>query len=88
MGLAPRVVAEIYAALRQLAARGVALLIVEQHVDRALPLADRVQLLDRGRSAFTGPVAALDRDALVRGYLAGTDSHQNTSTGKKEGTHA
>jgi branched-chain amino acid transport system ATP-binding protein len=72
MGLAPRVVEEIYAALGRLAARGVALLIVEQHVDRALALADRVHLLDRGRTSFEGPAVAIDRDALVRGYLDNT----------------
>jgi branched-chain amino acid transport system ATP-binding protein len=68
-GLAPRVVDEIYEALRRLAAGGTALVLVEQHVDRALALADRVQLLDRGRTAFAGTADAVDRDALLRGYL-------------------
>jgi branched-chain amino acid transport system ATP-binding protein len=74
MGLAPRVVDEIYAALGRLAKSGAALLIVEQHVDRALALADRVHLLDRGRTAFTGPAKAIDRDALVRGYMEGVET--------------
>jgi branched-chain amino acid transport system ATP-binding protein len=73
MGLAPRVVEEIYAVLGQLAARGVALVIVEQHIDLALGLADRVHLLDRGRTEFNGSAKAIDRDALVRSYLADVD---------------
>jgi len=69
MGLAPRVVDEIFLALGQLAARGIAVVLVEQYVDRALAMADRVQLLDRGRSSFAGPAAEVDRDAVLRGYL-------------------
>jgi branched-chain amino acid transport system ATP-binding protein len=69
MGLAPRVVDEIFSALRQLAAAGTALLVVEQFVDRALEMADRVTLLQRGVVAFEGPADELDRDAVLQGYL-------------------
>jgi branched-chain amino acid transport system ATP-binding protein len=69
MGLAPRIVDEIFAALAALAAEGVALLLVEQYVDRALAMADRVQLLDRGRTAYAGRADGLDREAVLRGYL-------------------
>jgi len=72
MGLAPRVVDEIFAALQQLATEGVALLLVEQYVDRALAMADRVQLLDRGRTAYAGPADGIDREAVLRGYLGAT----------------
>jgi branched-chain amino acid transport system ATP-binding protein len=80
MGLAPRVVEEIYVVLTQLAASGTALLIVEQHVDRALALADRIHLLDRGRTAFSGQAQAIDRDELIRGYL-GTPAHPSPPLG-------
>ena len=69
MGLAPRVVDEIFIALRQLAATGTALLLVEQFVDRALEMADRVTLLQRGVVTFEGPAGELDRDAVLQGYL-------------------
>jgi branched-chain amino acid transport system ATP-binding protein len=69
MGLAPLIVDEIFAALSRLADEGVALVIVEQYVDRALELADRVQLLVRGETRFSGPAAALDRDAVLGEYL-------------------
>lgn len=69
MGLAPLVVDDIFAALGRLAGEGVALLLVEQYVDRALAMADRVQLLDRGRTTFVGQPDELDREAVLRGYL-------------------
>jgi branched-chain amino acid transport system ATP-binding protein len=55
LGLAPRIVAEVYAALRRLTAEGTALLVIEQHVAHALELCDRVVLLDHGRVAWAGP---------------------------------
>jgi len=56
-GLAPAVVDEVYAALGQVLASGTALLLIEQHVDRALVLADDVVVLRQGRVVFDGPVA-------------------------------
>ena len=71
MGLAPKVVDELFATLRHLASTGVALLLVEQYVTRALAMADAVVLLDRGRVAFSGAPEDLERDAVLRGYLGG-----------------
>jgi branched-chain amino acid transport system ATP-binding protein len=73
MGLAPIVVDEIFETLRAIAATGIALVIVEQFVDRALELADEVVLLDRGRVSASGDAANVDRDALVRSYLGGLE---------------
>jgi branched-chain amino acid transport system ATP-binding protein len=69
MGLAPKVVDEIFEAIGQLAATGAALLLVEQYVNRALKLADLVVLLDRGTVAFNGAPSDLDQDDVLRGYL-------------------
>lgn len=69
MGLAPKVVEEIFEALARLTASGVALLIVEQFVAKALSLADRIYLLDRGRVSFSGTPSETDADALMAGYL-------------------
>jgi branched-chain amino acid transport system ATP-binding protein len=68
MGLAPAVVDEIFGALRGLADTGVALLLVEQYVNRALDLADQTYLLDRGTIAFHGGSTELDPDELMRWY--------------------
>ncbi len=62
-GLAPVVVEEVYAALTQVLDAGTSLLIIEQHVERALELAHQVVVLTKGRVAYDGSVAA------VRGRL-------------------
>jgi branched-chain amino acid transport system ATP-binding protein len=69
MGLAPRIVDEIYASLRTLARAGTTLVIVEQYVNRALAMSDTVHLLNRGRVTFSGPPDELDEQAVLEGYL-------------------
>ncbi len=70
MGLAPLIVDEIFAALKKLAASGVALLLVEQYVSKALEMADRVYVLDRGRVSWTGRPDETSEADLMRRYLA------------------
>lgn len=55
LGLAPAVVDEVFSALRQIMASGTSLLVVEQHLGRALEIADHVVVLVRGRVARQGP---------------------------------
>jgi branched-chain amino acid transport system ATP-binding protein len=69
MGLAPIVVDEIFESLKALAETGVALLLVEQYVNRALALADHVYLISRGEITFHGPSAGLDEDELASRYF-------------------
>jgi branched-chain amino acid transport system ATP-binding protein len=69
MGLAPKVVDEIFAAIVTLASGGAALVLVEQYVSRALELASSAVLLDRGMVAYAGPTRDLDEAAVLRGYL-------------------
>jgi branched-chain amino acid transport system ATP-binding protein len=69
MGLAPKLVAEIFEFLRKLAAAGCGMLLVEQFVDTALSMADYVYLIKRGEIAFAGEPAELDRTALLAEYL-------------------
>jgi branched-chain amino acid transport system ATP-binding protein len=69
MGLAPKIVDEIFAFLRQLAAQGTALLLVEQYVTRALEIADYVFLLNHGRVAFSGEPGELDGSAIFAEYM-------------------
>jgi branched-chain amino acid transport system ATP-binding protein len=72
MGLAPRIVDEIFDFLRVLAAEGSSLLLVEQYVTRALELADYVYLLNKGTVGFRGEPAELDGDDLFSEYLGQT----------------
>lgn len=59
LGLAPLVVDELYRVLKAIRDSGASLLIVEQHVDRALSLADQVVLLKKGEVARAGPASEL-----------------------------
>jgi branched-chain amino acid transport system ATP-binding protein len=69
MGLAPQVLDTVFQALRTLAATGVAMLLVEQYVTRAMAMADFVVLLNKGTVAYEGLPSELDEQAVLRGYL-------------------
>jgi branched-chain amino acid transport system ATP-binding protein len=68
LGLAPLVVDNIFEFLEQLAADGVALLLVEQYVSRALELASTVNVLSQGSIVYSGPAGDLDEDAIFALY--------------------
>ena len=59
-GLAPVVVDEVYEALGRVLSAGTSLLLIEQHVDRALLLAHDVVVLSKGRVAYRGPVEGVE----------------------------
>jgi branched-chain amino acid transport system ATP-binding protein len=69
LGLAPLVVDEIYQALHALAKTGVAMLLVEQYVSRALQMCDSVVLLRKGGVAYSGTPTNLDEQSFLREYL-------------------
>jgi ABC-type branched-subunit amino acid transport system ATPase component len=54
-GLAPAVVEDIFAKVREVRAEGVAVLMVEQNARRALRAADWAYVLDQGQNRFEGP---------------------------------
>jgi len=57
LGLAPVIIDEVFQILHDVRQAGTALLIVEQHVGRALGLAETVVLLVKGEVAHTGPAS-------------------------------
>ncbi|MEU4248829.1 ABC transporter ATP-binding protein [Amycolatopsis sp. NPDC026612] len=71
LGLAPIVVDEIFGFLRQRAADGTALLIVDQFARRALAMAGYAYVLRRGRIVHGGPAAELLDSDLFASYLGG-----------------
>jgi branched-chain amino acid transport system ATP-binding protein len=73
MGLAPRIIDEIFDALVKLSQTGVALLLVEQYVNRALKIADHVYLLGRGRITDSCSPTELDEAELMRRYVGTTE---------------
>ncbi|GAC1578358.1 MAG: ABC transporter ATP-binding protein [Candidatus Elarobacter sp.] len=72
MGLAPKLVDEIFAIVADERARGTSILLVEQNARRALALADRAYVMERGRIVLTGTGSELatHRD-VVAAYLGG-----------------
>jgi branched-chain amino acid transport system ATP-binding protein len=75
MGLAPVVIDRIFEFLGQIASSGTALLIVEQYVNRALALADRVYLLNKGSVAFTGKSQDVGDDLFAHYLGAAASAH-------------
>ncbi len=83
-GLAPVIVDEVYDALSNVLAGGTSLLIIEQHVDRALHLADSVVVLGKGRVVYDGPVDGVGEELsdLVLGRIGG--SHTDSTETEQE----
>jgi branched-chain amino acid transport system ATP-binding protein len=69
LGLAPVVVERLYAALAEIAAAGMAMLVVEQDVGHALRLAERVLCLRAGRTVLAGPAAGVTAAAVTAAYF-------------------
>ncbi len=66
MGLAPKLVEEVFAIIGQLKAAKVTMLLVEQFAAAALEVADYAYVLENGRLAAHGPAAQLKNDPAVR----------------------
>ena len=70
VGLAPKVVAEIFNIIRQLHAEGVSIFLVEQNANMAAKVAQHFYLLEQGRQVFSGDAAAMAADDVIqRVYL-------------------
>jgi branched-chain amino acid transport system ATP-binding protein len=71
-GLAPRLVYELLATMRQLVDRGLSVLLVEQNVRATLELVDELYLLERGKVVSRGPAAAMKDDPRILEAYLGT----------------
>ncbi|MGB8852891.1 MAG: ABC transporter ATP-binding protein [Pirellulales bacterium] len=71
LGLAPLIVAKVFEAIASLAARGIAVVLVEQNARAALRLASRGLVLETGRITLTGSGAELSADRRVRDAYLG-----------------
>ena len=73
LGLAPLIVKRLLDVIRDLAANGVGVLLIEQFTHLALGLADHVYVMDRGHLVFSGSPAEVEDnpDILREAYLAG-----------------
>jgi branched-chain amino acid transport system ATP-binding protein len=66
MGLAPKLVKEIYKVIREINQTGVTILLVEQNANIALRLANRAAVLENGMISLAGSGAELLQNAQVR----------------------
>ncbi len=72
LGLAPLIVADIFATLRRLRdAHGLTILLIEQNARLALSLADRAFILENGRIVLDGPAAAVAANPMIRALYLG-----------------
>ncbi|MGH6639787.1 MAG: ABC transporter ATP-binding protein [Polaromonas sp.] len=73
IGVAPMLVDEILAALRQIAAGGVTMVLVEQNTHRALDFVERAYVLENGRTVLEGSCEVLLADPAFAAKFLGLE---------------
>ncbi|WP_072691332.1 ABC transporter ATP-binding protein [Rhodococcus marinonascens] len=70
MGLAPAIVDRVMDCVRDIADRGIGVLMVEQNAEAGMKIADDVVVVNRGESVYSGPVSeARDHSSVVLAFL-------------------
>jgi len=70
LGLAPKIVSEIFSTITQLCQEGLSVLLAEQNARMAFSIASRAYILSEGRILQTGDTEALSNDTLIqKAYL-------------------
>jgi branched-chain amino acid transport system ATP-binding protein len=80
LGLAPRMVDELLAMARRIADAGTTVLMVEQNVKKALAVADRGYVLERGALVASGPAKLLARSTVIREAYLGAEASDTTTS--------
>ncbi|MBX3130101.1 MAG: ABC transporter ATP-binding protein [Polyangiaceae bacterium] len=75
LGLAPRIVQEVFAAITAVAKHGPPILLVEQNTRLALQTAERAYVLVTGEIVLSGTCAELKQDPRIRAAYLGEDVH-------------
>ncbi|MEU9957900.1 ATP-binding cassette domain-containing protein [Streptomyces sp. NPDC050982] len=91
LGLAPRIVEEVFRLLTELRDTGTALLLVEEKATEALGVADTVAYLAQGRVTWCGPRASVETARLTEAYLglaAGPEAGTGPEAGPAPGSEA
>ncbi len=81
LGLAPTIVEQLLPLVRDFAARGTTVILVEQSVNLALTIAETAYFMEKGEIRFHGPTAELlERPDVLRSvFLEGADTFGSTS---------
>jgi branched-chain amino acid transport system ATP-binding protein len=69
LGLAPLIIDRIYEALARLVERGLSIVVVEQYVQRALDIAQKVYILSQGEIVHCGSARDIAPDEIYQRYL-------------------
>jgi branched-chain amino acid transport system ATP-binding protein len=87
LGLAPRMVDELLQMTRRIADQGITVLMVEQNVRKALAVADRGYVIERGGLVAHGSSQLLTRSSVIReAYLGDASSDTHTASQALEKT--
>lgn len=70
LGLSPKAIKEVFAEIKKIAKDGVSVIIVEQNVQQALDIADKVFVLENGAIAVKGDKNSLNKEKLKKIYFA------------------
>ena len=76
LGIAPRIVQQLFAAIAQFRTRGLTVLLVEQNARAALKIADRGYVLETGRVVMEGSAGELANQHEVQRAYLGRGYHQ------------
>jgi branched-chain amino acid transport system ATP-binding protein len=72
LGLAPKVVSQVFAIIAELRQAGVTILLVEQNVHKSLAVADRAYVMELGRIVKSGPAGELASDPRIHDSYLGS----------------
>lgn len=80
LGLSPLATAEMFERIAALRRSGLAVLMVDQNIDRALAVSDHAYVLDKGRIVLSAPAATLRKDArLAEVYFGFAEKERSSS---------
>ena len=70
LGLAPKLVKEVFAFIKEINQKGISILVVEQNAKETLALADRAYIIQDGKNTISGNAAELfNNDEVRKAYL-------------------
>ena len=78
-GLSPKIVAEVFARLKEINGKGVTIVLVEQNVKAALAIADRAVILVEGGVAHKGTATGLAGDPVIGELYLGARHHRKAA---------
>jgi branched-chain amino acid transport system ATP-binding protein len=88
LGLAPKIVSELFQTIATIAKSGISILLVEQNTVGALSVADRGYVLGSGRIAAADTAKALALSPIVREAFMGKSEYAKKVISSQEARHA